>query len=65
MTTAREVGEMFLADGNIPGAWPYFRAVGDTEPIVKALDTFDVDESDTPDSQERWATRFRSRSRKA
>ncbi len=53
VTTAREVGEMFLADGNIPGAWPYFRAVGNTEPIVKALDTFDVDESDTPDSQER------------
>ena len=29
------------------------RAVGNAEPIVKALDTFDVDASDTPDSQER------------
>ena len=49
---AREVGELILADRNIPQAWPYFRAIGDTGPIVQALDTFDVTEPDTPESQE-------------
>ena len=39
---AREVGELILADRNIPQAWPYFRAIGDTGPIIQALDTFDV-----------------------
>jgi hypothetical protein len=49
---AREVGELILADRNIPHAWPYFRAIGDTGPILKALDTFDVADADTPESQE-------------
>ena len=41
-----------LADRNIPQAWPYFRAIGDTGPIIQALDTFDVADADTPESQE-------------
>jgi hypothetical protein len=49
---AREVGELILADGDIPGAWPYFRAIGDTGPVVRALDAFDVADLDTPESQE-------------
>ena len=49
---AREVGELLLADRNIPGAWPYFRAIGDTAPIVHALDTFDAPDPDTPESHE-------------
>jgi len=49
---AREVGELMLADRNIPQAWPYFRAIGDTGPIVQALDTFDVPDPDTQESQE-------------
>jgi hypothetical protein len=49
---AREVGELLLADRNIPQAWPYFRAIGDTAPIIEALDTFDVADADTPESQE-------------
>src|SRR5688572_16381092 len=50
---AREVGELLLADRNIPQAWPYFRAIGDTEPIKRALETFDVPaDPDTPESQE-------------
>ena len=49
---AREVGELMLADRNIPQAWPYFRAIGDTGPIMQALDTFDVPDPDTPESQE-------------
>lgn len=49
---AREVGELILADRNIPQAWLYFRAIGDTGPIVQALDTFDVPDPDTPESHE-------------
>jgi hypothetical protein len=50
---AREVGELFLAEGNIPRAWPYFRALGDLKPIIVALDTFDVTTPETPEQQER------------
>jgi len=49
---AREVGELILADGNIPQAWPYFRAIGETAPIVEALDTFEARNPTTPDAQE-------------
>ena len=35
-----------------PRAWPYFRAIGDTGPVVRALDAFDVTDLDTPESQE-------------
>jgi len=49
---AREVGELILADRDIPRAWPYFRAIGDTSPILRALDAFDVPDPDTPAAQE-------------
>ncbi len=49
---AREVGELILADRNIPDAWPYFRAIGDAGPIIQALDTVEVSNPDTPESQE-------------
>jgi hypothetical protein len=52
LQAAREVGGLFLAEGNIPRAWPYFRAIGNTAPIIQALETFEVAESDTPESQE-------------
>jgi hypothetical protein len=35
---AREAGSLFLADGDIPRAWPYFRAVGDREPVQAAIE---------------------------
>jgi len=35
---AREVGLLFLSDGDIPRAWPYFRAVGDREPVMAAIE---------------------------
>ncbi len=35
---ARQVGELFLAEGKIDRAWPYFRAVGDVAPITAAID---------------------------
>jgi hypothetical protein len=35
---AREAASLFLADGDIPRAWPYFRAVGDREPVQAAIE---------------------------
>src|SRR5580658_3366226 len=35
---AREAGSLFLADGDIPRAWPYFRAIGDREPVRAAIE---------------------------
>ena len=38
---AREVGGLFLAQGDIARAWPYYRAVGESEPIHEAIDRLD------------------------
>jgi hypothetical protein len=38
MDAARETGRLFLADGRIERAWPYFRAVSETQPIYEAID---------------------------
>lgn len=35
---ARETGGLFLADGDIVRAWPYFRAIGDPKPVAEAID---------------------------
>src|ERR1700704_6476723 len=35
---ARETGGLFLAEGDIPAAWPYFRAIGETGPVAAAID---------------------------
>ncbi len=35
---ARETGELFLASGDIPAAWPYFRAIGESAPISAAIE---------------------------
>lgn len=35
---AREVAEAYLADGRIERAWPYFRAIGETGPVLEAID---------------------------
>jgi hypothetical protein len=35
---AREVGAGFLEMGNIPRAWPYFRAIGEPGPVVEAME---------------------------
>jgi hypothetical protein len=36
---ARETGTMYLGEGDIPHAWPYFRAIGDRETIASAIDS--------------------------
>ena len=35
---AREVGELFLKDGQIGRAWPYYRAIGEKDTIRNALE---------------------------
>ena len=35
---AREVGGLYLADGDILRAWPYFRAIGDPAPVADAIE---------------------------
>lgn len=35
---ARETGTLFLADGDIPRAWPYFRAIGERETVASAIE---------------------------
>jgi hypothetical protein len=38
IAAARQTGALFLGQGNIERAWPYFRAAGDAEPIREAID---------------------------
>ena len=40
--SARETGSLFLADGQIPRAWPYFRAIGDSAPVASAIEKLDM-----------------------
>ncbi len=41
---AREVGSLFLADGDILRAWPYFRAIGDRAPVAEAIEKLETAE---------------------
>jgi hypothetical protein len=36
----RHVGGKLLETGDIPGAWPYFRAIAEKEPVAAALETY-------------------------
>jgi len=42
---AREVGGLFLADGDIPRAWSYFRAIGEPAPVAAAIDQLEPQEN--------------------
>jgi hypothetical protein len=44
LAAAREVGELFLAGGDIARAWPYFRAVGDAAPVRDAIERAEAGE---------------------
>src|SRR4051794_8514934 len=35
---AREAGELCLAGGDIAGAWPYFKAIGEHAPVAAAIE---------------------------
>jgi hypothetical protein len=39
MEACREVGQLILAEGDIPGAYVYFQMIGELEPVREALDT--------------------------
>ncbi len=41
---AREVGSLYLADGQIPLAWPYFRAIGESRPVADAIERIQAEE---------------------
>jgi hypothetical protein len=45
---AREVGGLFLADGNIQRAWPYFRAIGEPAPVADAIGKLEWQEGMEP-----------------
>ncbi len=45
MDAAREVGGLFLADGDIPRAWSYFRAIGETAPVAAAIEQLQPQEN--------------------
>ena len=42
---AREAGELFLAENDIPRAWPYFRAIGEPAPVAGAIERTDEHEN--------------------
>ena len=44
LEAAREVGSLFLADGKIPLAWPYFRAIGESAPVAAAIEQVEPQE---------------------
>jgi hypothetical protein len=41
---ARETGELFLAAGDLPNAWVYLRAIGDSDRMAQALESADPGE---------------------
>ncbi len=40
----RKIGGLFIDDGNITGAWPYFRAIEEPEKVAKAIDAWEPPE---------------------
>lgn len=42
----RTVGSKLLDSGDIAGAWPYYRAIGESEPVARAIDAFTPTEND-------------------
>lgn len=42
----RSVGSKLLASGDLPSAWSYFRAIGEPEPVAKALAEYRPTEGD-------------------
>jgi hypothetical protein len=39
LDVAREVGRLYLADGDIESAWPYLRASGDSQTVADAIES--------------------------
>lgn len=47
---AREAGLLYLAEGNIERAWPYFRAIGEPEPVREAIASYQPAEEEDPEA---------------
>lgn len=45
---AREVGTLFLKEGDIQHAWPYFRAIGEIGPLAEAINNLEPREGMDP-----------------
>jgi hypothetical protein len=45
-SAARQVGQLFLEDRNIPQAWFYFRMIGEPEPVRAALEAYQPGEDE-------------------
>src|SRR3984957_18983413 len=43
INAAREAGGLFLADGDIPRAWSYFRAIGEPARVAEAIGRAEAD----------------------
>ncbi len=39
---ARRIGDLFLQDRNLAQAWPYFRMIGESAPVIGALDNYQL-----------------------
>lgn len=48
IAAAREVGGLYLGDGDIVRAWPYFRAIGETAPVAAAIEKVEPGEGIEP-----------------
>ena len=42
----RSVGARLLDSGDIPAAWPYYRAIAEPEPVARAIDAYTPGEGD-------------------
>lgn len=43
VAACREVGRLYLDAGDIPSAWPYFRAIDEPEPVAQAIEALPTD----------------------
>src|SRR5262249_52702295 len=47
---ARHVGQLYLNEGDIPHAWPYYRMIGEPEPVAHAMESYQL--TDNEESQQ-------------
>ena len=47
---ARQVGRLYLDEGNLTQAWSFFRIIGEREPVIQALDKYELGEGDEAQS---------------
>ncbi|MEI7684484.1 MAG: hypothetical protein WCL32_05615 [Planctomycetota bacterium] len=45
---SRSIGQLYLAENNLPQAWAYFRMIGETEPIKNALENVTLAPDEDP-----------------